>query len=157
MADLFVQEPIYITLADFRESSTNSDIRDTTTPLVSDNNIKKIISKSEEIIDALIKEFWDPEVEWQTRIFPELEIWLPLDVQQSTILLWTLLYEGGILDWNAYEWQWSGAVKSETYRWHSVSYFWTWSQFLWANRFLNEEVLIYLNHYLLSLSSNWSK
>lgn len=157
MADLFTIEPTYITVLNFRESSTNSDISDIVWPIVSDDDIKKIIWKTEEIIDALIWDFWTEEIEWQSRIFPTIELWLPLDIQQATSILGTILYEWGILDGNAYEGQWSGSVKSETYRGHSVSYFGTWSQYLRANRFLNEEILTYLNSYLPSLSSKWYK
>ena len=157
MTNLFIQEPVYISIEDFRMSSTNSDIWVTIGSIITDDKIKIIISKSEEIIDALIWDFWEPDVVGQLRVFPLVELWLPLDIKQATVLLGTLLYEWGILDWNAYEWQWSWAIKSETYRWHSVSYFWTWSQYLWANRFLNEEVLTYLHYYLPSLSSNWYK
>ena len=152
MANIFIQDPIYISEVDLKESSNNIDIQEN----LESDDLKELITKAEDIIDMVIWDFWVAEVEWQTRIFPTSELWLPIDIVKATVLLCDNLYAGGILDWNAYDntsGNWS--VKSETYRGHTVSYYWDSNELVKKNEFLDEQILIYLKPYLLSLDSKW--
>ena len=161
MANLFVNEPIYTTIIDLRETTTNPDLKESS--IVNDENVKILITKSQDIIDAVIECYWTPNISWQKTIFPiKNEDWtdnteIPLDIQLTTILLVENLYVWGVLDGWAY-WVWGNwKIKSETSRWHTVSYFGGGSSAIDNNEFLNQEILTYLDPYILNLSAQWYK
>lgn len=161
MTNLFVQDPVYISIENLRDSTTNEDIKADSPVVVTDEDLKILIWKAQDIIDAVIFVYWDKNSETQTTIFPIKNTdWsdnteIPIDVQKATILLVENLYEWWVLDGWAYGvWsQW--IIKSETSRWHTISYFSWWSSATDINEFLNDEILIYLRDYILNLSAQW--
>ncbi len=158
MANIFDTIPVYITLSNLRDSTTNPDLKDDW--IVSDTNVQALISKAQNIIDDIISDYWVPNIENQETIFPvKNDDWsdnetIPLSIQKATLLLVENLYVWWALDWNAYEVWFNWKVKSETSRWHTVSYYNSAQNF---NQFTNEEILMYLRPYLLNLSAQWYK
>lgn len=150
MANIFQTSPVYISLENLRDSTTNEDLKLDTQ--VSNENVSILISKAQDIIDNVIWDYWVPNIENQETIFPiQNEDWteneiIPIAIQKATLLLVENLYVWGVLDWNAYELWFSGKVKSETSRGHTVSYFETWKTA--KNPFLNDEIMIYLTPYI---------
>lgn len=156
MANLFETIPVYIALADLRDTTSNEDLK--TDSGVSDWDASILISKAQDIIDNVIWDYWEPADETQDTIFPLLdETTVPVNIQKATVLLVENLYISWVLDWDAYELWGSRSVKSETSRWHTVSYYWGSNSSMDSNEFLNEEIMIYLKPYYLNLSAQWYK
>lgn len=156
MANIFETQPVYIDTSTLRESTTNPDLKNTNN--ISDSNINILIDKSQSIIDDVIWDYWTPAEDDQDTIFPLLwESLVPIKIQKATLLLVENLYTNWVLDWDAYELWGSRSIKSETSRWHTVSYYWDDSISGWLNEFLNEEILMYLKPYYLNLSTQWLK
>ena len=150
MVNLFIQEPIYITIQELKDSSNNQDIKLST----NDDNLKILISKAQDVIDYIIWDYWIKLLSTQNNIFPEKTLWVPLNIKKACILLCDNMYVWWVLSWWAYNWNiWN--IKSETYRWTSVQYFDTWE--ILKNQFADNEVMLYLNDYTSSLSSKWFK
>ena len=161
MANLFETTPIYVSISDLRDTTTNSDLKSSWT--VEDWDVSILISKAQDIIDNAIWDYWVPNIENQETIFPiKNEDWtentvIPIDIQKATVLLVENLYIWGVLDGGAY-WVWTqGSIKSETSRGHTISYFAWATNAAESNEFLNEEIMIYLKPYILNLSAQWYK
>lgn len=159
MANLFEITPVYVSVTDLRDTTTNSDLESDT--VVEASDIKILIGKAQDIIDSIIWDYWVPNVENQETIFPiKSENWednedVPTVIQKATVLLVENLYIGWVLDWWAYWTWWEGMIKSETSRWHTVSYYAWNTNPADLNEFLNEEIMIYLKPYILNLSAQW--
>ena len=91
MANLLAQDPVYISLADYRDTTTNTYLKDSAT----DDELKSIIYKSQLIIDDYIRFYWNPFVDWQEFIFPidvdGVETY-PLDISIATVLIGEAVY-----------------------------------------------------------------
>ena len=157
MANIFETSPVYISIENLRDSTTNEDLKDINQ--VTDENVSILIWKAQDIIDNLIWDYWIPNIENQETIFPiQNEDWtentqIPVSIQKATLLLVENLYIWGILNWSAYEVWFSGKVKSETSRGHTVSYFNSSSSA--KNPFINDEIMIYLSPYILNIWTQW--
>lgn len=161
MANLFLTEPVYLSLTDLRETTTNPDLKEVDS--VDDDNIKILIWKAQDIIDNLITDYWTPNIENQETIFPiKNDDWtdnevVPIVIQKATVLLVENLYVWWVLDWWAY-WTWSNSpIKSETSRGHTISYYSWATSAIDINEFMNDEIMIYLKPYILNLSVQWYK
>lgn len=161
MANLFLTEPVYLSLTDLRETTTNLDLKEAYS--VDDDNVKILVWKAQDIIDNLITDYWIPNIENQETIFPiKNDDWtdnviVPIVIQKATVLLIENLYVGWVLDWWAYWTGWNSPIKSETSRGHTISYYsWTTSA-IDINEFMNDEIMIYLKPYILNLSVQWYK
>lgn len=159
MTNIFEENPVYVDIQTLRDSTTNPDLKEPTT--VDDTKVSILISKAEIIIDYVIQYYWVPNEENQETIFPiQTEDWkpnteIPKRIKMATILLVESMYVWGVLDWMAYEWWFSGKIKSETSRGHTVSYYNSSWDSVDYNQFLNEEIIMYLKPYTLNLSAQW--
>ena len=154
MANIFESTPIYTNVVDVRDTTTNTELQSSTN--VSDWDVEILIWKAQDIIDDVIWDYWTPADENQNTIFPLYEeTSIPVNIQKATILLVENLFVWWVLDWWAYELWWTKDIKSETSRWHTVSYYWNISWAIDSNQFLNDEIMIYLKPYLLNLSAVW--
>ena len=68
MANLLAQDPVYITLTDFRDTTSNSDLQSDVT--VPDDELKGIIYNAQHIIDTYIGRYGEKYDEDQEYIFP---------------------------------------------------------------------------------------
>lgn len=136
MTNLFIEEPTYITLQDFKDSSSGELV------LTSDDNIKIYIVKAQILIDSLIWSYDEKLVSTQTYIFPTLNFWIPADIKKATILLSESLYKNrNNLD-KFYN------IQQEQRRWSSVTYDTSSkSKFQNIHPCLNDEIYIYLQKY----------
>lgn len=156
MANLFETPPIYVSIEDLRDTTTNESLENDST--VTDGDLSILISKAQDIIDNSIWDYGTPAEEDQNTIFPLIyETGVPIGISKATILLVENLYTWWVLDWWAYEIWGSKAIKSETSRWHTISFQGWWISKADDNEFLNDEILIYLKPYYLNLSAQWYK
>jgi hypothetical protein len=68
MANLLAQDPVYISLADFRDTTSNSDLADSL--VVDDDTLKGIIYNAQHIIDTYIGRYGTKYDSDQHYIFP---------------------------------------------------------------------------------------
>jgi hypothetical protein len=61
MANLLAQDPVYISLADFRDTTTNTSLKSSLT--VSDDALKAIIYNAQVVIDDYIRHYGKPFVD----------------------------------------------------------------------------------------------
>lgn len=119
MANLLAQDPVYISLADYRDTTTNTYLKDTAT----DDELKSIIYKSQRAIDDYIVVFWCPCVEWQDFIFPTLQdddtCIVPTDIAIATVFIWDSIYTN-----QDNEWVWK--IKIDKSWPETVEYFEPW-------------------------------
>lgn len=91
MTNLFIQEPIYISLEDLTDSTVKDEIK-----TLSDNDKKKLIYESQKIIDAYIVSYWEKFEESQEFLFPIMD-WdnplIPNDIKISTVYVCEKIYE----------------------------------------------------------------
>lgn len=159
MPNIFEESPVYVDIQTLRDSTTNPDLQNDET--VTDSQLSILITKAEVIIDYVIQDFWEPNEENQETIFPiktddwKLNTEIPKKIKMATILLVESMYIWGVLDWMAYEGWFSGKVKSETSRGHTISYYNSSGDLVDYNQFLNEEIMMYLKPYTLNLWAQW--
>lgn len=90
MTNLLVKDPVYITLQDFRDTTTNTDLQ-----TIIDDDLKSIIYKAQLVIDDYIQHYWKPFVDWQEFIFPIDVDWVetyPVDISIATVLIGESIY-----------------------------------------------------------------
>lgn len=68
MANLLAQDPVYITLADFRDTTTNSDLANAL--VVNDETLEGIIYNAQHIVDDYIQRYGTKYDIDQHYIFP---------------------------------------------------------------------------------------
>lgn len=134
MANIFLREPVYITVDEVKDTTSKAGLI-----ALTDDEIKVLISKSEDLIDWYIKCYGVPFDENQTLIFPVDEDWvavIPNEIKVATFYTVEQFYENGDTVSSATV-TWSGEVKSEksgdrsvTYEVWVVSVWWLWEQ-LW--------------------------
>ncbi len=149
MADIFIQDPVYITVQELKDSTTNALI-----DAESDDNNKKIITEAQDIIDQYIGSYPTKADENQYYIFPTIDDWIPLDIQKATVLLCENLANWGYYSWKAYNQSWSSwNILVEKYWPHSVMFDNTtsWINTSEQNKYVDEQVYRYLEYYI----TNW--
>ena len=158
MANIFLEEPIYISENELKESTkdiwlqwvNNTDI----------DNRKILIRKAEIIIDSVIWSYWIKVNLEQRNIFPVLIELIPINIKKVTILLCEWLYQWWELEaWINWPKKWS-MVKSEKYWLHVVEY---QEEIIVTNslsnksQYINQEIEILLKPFLSSVWMRWSK
>ena len=116
MANIFLKDPVYITIQEIKDSTTKTNLQNET-----DDNIKILINKAQQRIDKYIKKYWIPEVSTQETIFPTQKDWIPEDIKIATFYTVEQIYE----NWDTIHWAiqtWSGVVKSEKTWDRSITY-----------------------------------
>lgn len=88
MTDLLVQDPVYISLEDFRDTTSNADLANALT--VDDDALKGIIYNSQMIIDDYISHYGLQFEDGQIFIFPNRDsdgdaIDIPNDISVATV------------------------------------------------------------------------
>ena len=99
MSNLFLREPTYITIDQIKDTSSKTWLI-----ALTDDEIKVLISKSEDAVDRYIIKYWVPFNEDQTLIFPIIwEYWtsyIPNDIIMSTFYIVEQIYESGdLISW----------------------------------------------------------
>jgi len=99
MSNLFLREPTYITIDQIKDTSSKTWLI-----ALTDDEIKVLISKSEDAVDRYIIKYWVPFDEDQTLIFPIIwEYWtsyIPNDIIMSTFYIVEQIYESGdLISW----------------------------------------------------------
>ena len=120
MANIFLREPTYITVQEVKDTSSKSWLI-----ALTDDEIKILIAKAEDLVDWYIIKYCTPYDEEQELIFPILdEDWnalIPDDITKATFYCVEQEYVNWDLVSSATS-SWSWAVKSEK-AWHrSVAY-----------------------------------
>lgn len=144
MANLLAQDTVYISLADYRDTTTNTYLKDSAT----DDELKSIIYKSQRTIDDYIVAFGCPCVEWQEFIFPVLQdddtCIVPTDLAIATVFVWDVIYTNQ-------DNQWAWKIKSEKSWPDSIEYFEPWVG--GSDLYISSDVKTILDRYKL-LSCN---
>ncbi len=111
MANIFVKEPIYITLQDYKDSSTKDLTWKT------DDELKEIIYKAQKEIDIYIGSYWEKFEETQEFIFPikntDWTSYIPNDITIATVYVSDQL----IANWDTIEEHTSGGQITEEKTW----------------------------------------
>lgn len=117
MSNLYAQTPVYLTVADVRDSTGKVGLQS-----VSDDGIKELIYKAQVEVDNFIGNYGTKFDSSQSLIFPIDDngvSTLPTDIKIATLQIVEQLYENGdsIVPQSA-----SGIVKSESSGDHSITY-----------------------------------
>ena len=103
MANLLAQDPVYITLADFRDTTTNSDLANAL--VVNDETLEGIIYNAQHIVDDYIQRYGTKYDIDQHYIFPIDVDWtstLPENISIATVYVGETLYTSnswGVATW----------------------------------------------------------
>lgn len=119
MANIFLREPVYITVDQIKDTTSKAWLI-----ALTDDEIKVLISRSEDLIDNYIVSYWVPFDESQTLIFPVNENWvstLPSDITTATFYTVEQLFENwDTITGSTSSWSW--AISSEKTWDRTVSY-----------------------------------
>lgn len=135
MANIFLREPTYITVQEVRDTTSKADLI-----ALTDDEIKVLIAKSEDLIDWYIESYGTPFDENQNLIFPikdeDWNSYIPDDIKVATFYTVEQVFS----NWDTISTAtitWSWEVKSEkvwdrlvTYEVWVTSVWWT-SEQLW--------------------------
>jgi len=146
MANIFIQDPIYITIEELSDGTTNSLIA-----WASNDDKKKLITESQDIIDQYIWSYPTKVDVDQTYIFPTINDWIPLNIKKATILLCENLADWWFLSWKAYDKSSSNwNIVVEKYWPHSVTFDnqTSWINVSEQNQYVNEQIYRYLEYYI---------
>jgi len=119
MANIFLREPVYITVQQVRDTTAKADLI-----ALTDDEIKVLIAKSEDLIDNYIWSYGTPFDEDQSLIFPIDVDWIstiPSDITQATFYTVEQIFENGDSITGSVS-TWSGAIISEKAGDRTVSY-----------------------------------
>lgn len=135
MASIFVQDPVYISVQDVKDSTSKTWLA-----ALTDNQIKSLIYKAQLAIDSYIGDSprYPVYADWQTWLFPiavDDVSTIPQDIKIATLYTVEQLYVNG--DTITVE----QAIKAETTWPHSVAY----AEF--GYKYIPNEALAILNRY----------
>ena len=110
MANIFIKEPVYITIDELKDSTTKTDLATKT-----DDELKVLITKAQEVIDRYIKSYWTPYQKDQDYIFPIKDenenSYIPEDITIATLYtIEQLFVSWDLISWAVNTW-WN--IKSE--------------------------------------------
>ena len=92
MANLFIQNPVYITIAEIKDTSTKAWLI-----ALSDDELKVLITKAQQLVDNYIVSYGEKYDEDQTYIFPIEDVnynsFLPNDITVATFYTVEQLFE----------------------------------------------------------------
>jgi len=120
MANIFLRDPTYITIAQVKDTTDKAALA-----ALGDDALKVLIARAEDLVDRYIISYGTPYDEDQTLIFPVEDedgaSSLPDDITKGTFFVVEQVYENGDLISGAVE-TGSGDVKSEKVGDRSVTY-----------------------------------
>ncbi len=147
MSNIFIDEPIYITIDELEASTSNTQVKD-----LDDEKQKLLITKSELIIDEIIGEYWEKQVSNQLRIFPTVDDNIPVGIKRATIRLCENLFIDWYLDGNSSNSTKQQAIKAEKYGDHAITYQDAEqvqnTRFKLYDEYIDDEIYMYLKPYL---------
>ena len=120
MANIFLREPIYITVQSIRDTTSKTALL-----ALTDDEIKVLISKAEDSIDNYIIRYWTKFDEDQDLIFPvniEGVSVIPNEISVATYYSVEQIFVNADTISGSTTTVWTGAVKSEKTGDRSVSY-----------------------------------
>ena len=120
MANIFLREPIYITVQSIRDTTSKTALL-----ALTDDEIKVLISKAEDSIDNYIIRYWTKFDEDQDLIFPvniENVSVIPNEISVATYYSVEQIFVNADTISGSTTTVWTGAVKSEKTGDRSVSY-----------------------------------
>ena len=121
MANLFLQNPVYITIDEIKETSTKAWLI-----ALSDNELKVLITKAQKLVDNYIISYGEKYDEDQTYIFPikdsDDNSFLPNDITVATFYTVEQIWESGDLISGAVSTTSGWAITQEKVWDRSVSY-----------------------------------
>lgn len=126
MSNIFIKDPVYISVQDLQDTTTKQALKDAT-----EDEVKEVIAKAEWIIDNYIISYWTKFDENQNTIFPILDTdWesslLPQDIKMAAYFTSVQIFVNGDTIRTSVSTSWSWAIKSEKTWSHSVTYdIWT--------------------------------
>ena len=145
MTNILIQDITYLTPSDVKDSSSLFDCK-------SDDDIKIIVSQAEMLIDKLVKSYWTKAVETQKTIFPTVDDWIPIRIQQACLLISEKILKDSSWDTNY-------VIKSEKRRWNTIVYDTnqTSSDYDSISKYIDETIYTLLEPYLNSSATSGNK
>lgn len=111
MASIFLKTPVYITVQEVKDSTTKTWLI-----ALSDDNIKILITKAQEMVDNYIISYWTKFDESQTLIFPIDVDWvstIPEDIKIATFYTVEQIFENWDTIKGSVTTTWTWAISSE--------------------------------------------
>lgn len=120
MASIFLKTPVYITAEEVKDTTTKTGLL-----ALSDDSIKILITKAQEMVDNYIISYWKKFDEGQSYIFPVDINWistLPEDIKIATFYCVEQIFENGdTIKWSVTT-TWTWAISSERTWDRTISY-----------------------------------